>query len=619
MAQPPLGVGMRGTRRKPASKTSFKDNMKAMRNLPAFLKLIWQTSRPMTLGNIALRLVKAVIPLAQLYVGKLILDEVLKLIDQGAMQDAGLLWQWVGLELGLAIVSDLTSRGISLLDALLGDLVANQTSIKLIEHASQLDLPQFEHPQFYDKLERARQQTTRRVILMSQMLSQVQDFVSILALGAGLALFNPWLILILLVAVVPAFLSETHFNRQNYSLSTSWTPERRELDYLRYVGASDETAKEVRIFGLSGFLTERFARVSTGYYKANRKLAIRRSVWGSLFNLIGTAGYYGAYVVIVMQTLDKQISVGEMTFLAGSFMRLRMLMQNVLSQFSSIAESALYLRDLFDFFQIKPTISSPEQPLTVPVTFESGFVFENVGFQYPNSDIWAIRGLNFTLKAGEKLALVGENGAGKTTLVKLLARLYDPSEGRILLDGKDLREYDLDELRKKVGVIFQDFVRFQMKVRENIAVGNIEEVSNQPQVEAAAEKSLAAGVVAGLKEGYEQMLGRKFADGVELSGGQWQKVALARAYMRDAQLIILDEPTAALDARAEHEVFQRFTELTEGKTAVLISHRFSTVRMADRILVLNQGKMAEIGSHEELLEKRGIYSELFRLQAAGYH
>lgn len=618
MASPQFVPGMRGTRNRNQKKTSFKDNMKAMRNLPAFLKLIWDTSRPMTLANIVLRILKALLPLAQLYVGKLILDEVLAHIDAGNLYQSQKLWLWVSVELGLAILSDLLSRGISLLDALLGDLVANQTSIKLIQHASQLDLPQFENPSFYDKLERARQQTTRRVVLMSQLLGQMQDILSIFALGAGLVFFNPWLILILLIAVVPSFLSETHFNRMNYSLSTSWTPERRELDYLRYVGASDETAKEVRIFGLSDFLTQRFARVSTDYYKANRKLAIKRSLWGSLFNLVGTAGYYGAYVVIIWQTLDKQISVGEMTFLAGSFLRMRMLMQSVLSQFSSIAESALYLRDLFDFFEIQPTIASPEKPERVPEIIQSGFVFENVGFQYPNSDVWAIRNVSFSLKAGEKLALVGENGAGKTTLVKLLARLYDPTEGRILLDGKDLKSYDLEELRQKVGVIFQDFVRFQMKVKENIAVGNIEELENRPMIESAAEKSLAQSVVEKLKDGYDQMLGRKFADGVELSGGQWQKIALGRAYMRDAQLIILDEPTAALDARAEHEVFQRFTELTLGKTAVLISHRFSTVRMADRILVLSQGTLAEIGSHEALLEKGGIYAELFRLQAAGY-
>lgn len=607
-----------GDPRRSSSPTGFKENMKALRNVPEFLRLIWETSRSMTLANIVLRVLKAFIPLAMLYVGKIILDEVLGLIEAEQSVFSGDLWKWVIVELGLAVISEVLNRGISLLDALLGDLVANATSVKLMEHAARMDLPQFEDPAFYDKLERARRQTTSRVVLMSQLLTQVQDILSIIFLAAGLIFFNPWLILILIVAVIPGFISESYFNRRNYSLSRSWTPERRELDYLRYIGASDQTAKEIKIFGLAGFLTDRFADLSDKYYQENRKLAIKRSVWGSVFTTLGTLGYYGAYIVIIYQTLSKDISVGEMTFLAGSFARMRTLLQGILGRFSSIAQSALYLRDLFDFFAITPQIASPENPVALPTTIREGFVFENVGFKYPNTDKWALRNLSFTLKPGEKLALVGENGAGKTTLVKLMARLYDPSEGRILLDGKDLRDYSLSEWRQKVGVIFQDFVRFQLKVYENIAVGDIDERENRPRIEDSAEKSLAAEVVADLKEGYDQMLGRRFANGVELSGGQWQKIALGRAYMRDAQLLILDEPTSALDARAENEVFLRFTELTAGKTAILISHRFSTVRMADRILVLNQGEIAELGTHEELLEQEGLYAELFRLQAAGY-
>jgi ATP-binding cassette subfamily B protein len=398
----------------------------------------------------------------------------------------------------------------------------------------------------------------------------------------------------------------------------SWTPERRELDYLRYMGASDESAKEVKIFGLSGFLIDRFRQLSDEFYAKNRTLSVKRAGWGGLLSGIGTAGYYGAYVVIIWQATGGKISIGDLTFLAGSFRQLRGLLEGILSRFSSVSQGALYLRDLFEYLEIKPGIVSPSRALPFPNPIRQGFVFENVGFKYQNAERWANRHLNFTLHPGEKLALVGENGAGKTTLVKLLARLYDPTEGRILLDGHDLRDYDLTQLRENIGVIFQDYVRFKMTAGTNIAIGRIADKNDRPRIEQSARQSLADTVIAKLPGGYEQMLGKRFGQGVELSGGEWQKVALGRAYMRDAQVLILDEPTAALDARAEYEVFQRFAELTAGKSAILISHRFSTVRMADRILVLENGQMREAGSHEDLLAADGRYAELFRLQARGY-
>ncbi|MEK7254404.1 MAG: ABC transporter ATP-binding protein, partial [Bacteroidota bacterium] len=419
-------------------------------------------------------------------------------------------------------------------------------------------------------------------------------------------------------AVIPAFVGESHFNQKNYSLTMSWTPERRELDYLRYIGASDETAKEVKIFNLADFIADRFREVSHNYYMANRKLAVSRAWWGTALSILGTLAYYGAFVFILLQAIGGAITVGTLTFLAGSFDRMRSMLQGIMSRFSRIAEEALYLRDLFDFFELKPLIQANSNGLQIPQPIRLGFTFENVSFKYPNNEKWAIRNLSFHLQAGEKLALVGENGAGKTTLVKLLARLYEPTEGRILLDGKDIRDYRIEDLRNAIGIIFQDYIRFQMKASENIAIGSIEQRQERPIIENAARKSLADTVVETLPKGYDQILGKRFANGIELSGGQWQKVALARAYMRDAQLLILDEPTSALDARAEHEVFLRFSELIEGKTAVLISHRFSTVRMADRILFLENGELREIGSHEELVEKGGMYAELFRLQAKGY-
>lgn len=598
-------------------KIGFQDQFKALRNLPRFFRLIWRTSPRLALGNVFLRLLKAGIPLAVLYVGKEIIDAIIELIDAPG-GDQAYLWTMVGLELGLAVASDLLNRGITLLDSLLGDLVSNETSVALIRHAATLDLYQFEDAEFYDKLERARRQTNARTVLMSQVMQQVQDAITILFLGAGLVAFNPWLILLLAVAVIPSFLGETHFNQRSYSLTRSWTPERRELDYLRYIGASDQTAKEVKTFGLSDFIAGRFKVLADRYYHANRRLAVNRAAWGSGLSAIGTLSYYGAYVFIILQTVNGQITVGTLTFLAGSFERMRSNLQSIMSRFSRIAQGALYLQDLFDFFSLQPRIRSGAQSLPFPRRMKQGVVFENVSFRYPGSERWALREVSFSMGPDEKLALVGENGAGKTTLVKLLARLYEPTEGRILLDGVDLREYDLADLRAHIGIIFQDYIRFQMKAGENIAIGRIDEREKQALVEEAAQKSLADSVVDTLPEGYEQMLGRRFKEGLELSGGQWQKVALARAYMRDAQLLILDEPTSALDARAEHEVFQRFAELISGKMAVLISHRFSTVRMADRILVLENGRKIELGSHEELLAAGGKYAELFQLQAKGY-
>ena len=596
---------------------TLKDRFSALKNLPRFFKLVWQTSPFLTVSTGIIRLIRSAIPVSMLYVGKLIIDGVIHLSGTNGTSHT-YLWQLVAIEFALAILSDALGRITTLIDSLLGDLFANHTSVKIMEHAATLDLEQFEDSLFYDKLERARQQTVGRTVLLSQVMSQVQDMITMCFLAAGLVVFNPWLILLLFIAVLPAFIGESYFNDKNYSLSRRQTPERRELDYIRYIGASDETAKEVKLFNLSGFLIDRFRQLSNKFYLDNKKLAIKRSGWGTLFSLIGTLGYYTAYVYIISKTVQGRISVGDLTFLAGSFRQLRALMEGVLARFTAVSQGAIYLKDFFDFFDIQSAIRPNPLARPFPNPIQQGFVFENVGFKYSNANYFANRNLSFTLAAGEKLALVGENGAGKTTLVKLLARLYDPTEGRILLDGYDLKEYDLAALRKNVGVIFQDYIRYQMTAAQNIAVGNIEEKENRDLVERSAQKSMADAMIQRLAGKYDQALGRRFNQGVELSGGEWQKIALARAYMKDAQLLILDEPTSALDARAEYEVFQRFAELTKGKTAVLISHRFSTVRMADRILVLDKGEMLEIGSHKELLAKGGRYAELFNLQAMGY-
>lgn len=607
----------------PKKYAGFSEQFSSLRNVPRFFRMIWAVSPRLTVWNVVLRLLQSGVPLSMLYVGKEIIDLVVKAIGdpQSAttiMTPAHPLWFWVALELGLAILSSLLNRAITLIDSLLGDLVNNDSSVRIIRHAATLDLYQFEDASFYDKLERARTQTAGRTALMSMVLSQAQDLITVMFLAGGLVAFNPWLLLILVVAVIPSFIGETKFNQESYSLTRSWTPERRELDYLRYIGASNETAKEIKIFGMENFVADRFKVISHKYFLANQKLALRRAAWGSFFSAVGTASYYTAYVFVIGQTVLGQITLGTLTFLAGAFSRMQGLLQGIVSRFSRIGETSLYLQDLFDFLELEPLTKNDAGSQRVPRPIREGFRFENVGFKYADSDNWALKNLSFTLHPGEKLALVGENGAGKTTIVKLLANLYQPTEGRILLDGVDLRAYDPDDLRREIGIIFQDYVRFMFTAGENIAVGNIPEKEDHLRIENAAQKSLADTVVDTLPKKYGQMLGKRFLGGVELSGGQWQKVALARAYMRDAQLVILDEPTASLDARAEHEVFLRFAELMKGKAAVLISHRFSTVRMADRILFLEHGQLLELGSHEELLAKGGKYAELFRLQAKGY-
>ncbi len=607
---------------------TFRERFGALRTLRPFVVMIWQTSPGLTLGLLLLRFVRALLPVASLYIGKLIIDDVVKLV---ALPDRPVTFQdWMasgqlkGLaalllaEFALAVLSDVLGRVVSLVDSLLSERVTNLSSVRLMEHAATLDLEDFEDAEFQDQLERARRQTSGRLTLMGQLFSQAQDMVTVASFAAGLVVYAPWLIALLLVALIPAFLGEAHFNAQTYTLDYGRTPERRELDYVRQTAASVETAKEVKIFGLNGFLIAQYKRLAALFYDANRALAVRRAVWGGIFTTMGTIGYYAAYAYIAWRTLEGEFSIGDLTFLAGSFLRLRTLLEGLLTGFSSTAGQALYLNDLFSFFETRPEILSPATPIPFPHPIKQGFVFEDVGFIYPGAERWAVRHLSFTLQAGEVVALVGENGAGKTTLVKLLTRLYDPDEGRILLDGRDLRDYALDDLRGSMGVIFQDFVRYNFTAGENIAVGRIEARGDHERIVRAARRSQADQVIERLPGGYDQRIGKRFKNGVELSGGEWQKVAIARAYMREADVLILDEPTAALDARAEFEVFQRFKELSAGKTAVLISHRFSSVRMADRIFVLADGRVADAGTHEELVSRPGLYAELFELQAAGY-
>ncbi|WP_267353763.1 MULTISPECIES: ABC transporter ATP-binding protein [unclassified Methylobacterium] len=600
----------------------------ALRHLPTLVREIAAASPRMLAASLALRLVAACLPVLSLYIAKLILDGIVAeharpapiggiadwLADPARARLAGL----VAAEFGLALASDLTGRLTNLTETLIGDLYANAASLRLMAHAAALDLAQFEDSAQQDRLERARRQVSGRTGLIGTVLWQFQSVVTLASLAVGVAAFTPWLMVLIAAALVPAVLNEWHFTKAGYRLAWFRSPERRRLDYLRYVGASVETAKEVKLFGLSRYVTDLYAEVAGRLLAENRSLAKARARWGFAFASLGTLAYYVAYAVIVWRTVAGSFSVGDLAFLAGAFQRLHSGIKEMLLGFTQITSQAQYLDDFYAFFEIRPQIRTSADPAPVPSPIRDGLVFENVGYRYPGTQTWALRGLSFAVRAGETVALVGGNGAGKTTIVKLMTRLYDPHEGRVLLDGVPLPAYDLDELRARIGAIFQDFVRFDLTAGENVAVGRIEAAADADRIADAAARGLAAPVIERLPERYAQPLGKRFAGGLDLSGGEWQKIALSRAYMRAAEILILDEPTAALDAQAEHDVFARFRELSAGRAAVLISHRFSTVRMADRILVLEGGRVLEEGSHAVLMARGGRYAELFTLQAEGY-
>ncbi|HXH68179.1 MAG TPA: ABC transporter ATP-binding protein [Candidatus Limnocylindrales bacterium] len=527
-------------------------------------------------------------------------------------------WWWVGLEFAIASVTMLLSRATDFTDTLLADRYVKHISVRLMEKASSLDLATYEDPGFHDKLERARVQATDRLLLIQQLGRLLQQVIATIALAAGIVVFMPWLLLLLLVCVIPAFLGESHFAFLGYHLAFRQTAAKREMDYLRFLGVSKESAKELKVFGLNNYLTDRFAQLADQIFSENVSLARRRFFAGSLLSVFSTAGYYGAYAYVVYVALHGRISVGTLQFLAGAIAVASQNLQTIFSTFSGIADQALFLSDLISFLDIKPRIRSKMGGLPCPRPIRRGIEFRDVSFVYPGTQRPVLWNLNLRFDQGERLALIGENGQGKTTIVKLLTRLYDPTEGAIFLDGVDLREYDVDDYVSQIAVIFQDFVRYDMTALENIGIGRVSKLPNVDEIVAAAQKSRAHDVVQKLQLGYGQMLGRRFEGGVDLSGGEWQKVALARAYLRDAQILILDEPTASLDAKSEQQVFQQFAELTTNKISLLISHRFSTVRMADRIVVLEDGRIIEEGHHSQLMARDGKYAEMFELQASNY-
>ncbi len=595
----------------------FHERVRALRNIPPVLKMVWSIS-PMLVGwGVALRVVIAALPLCLLAVSRLIINGVVPVVERHQPLSPHF-WWLVVLEFGLAVLAGSLGRLLAYVDEVLADRYTHQISVRVIEHASQLDLTLYEDPVFYDSLERARVQATDRLVMIQAIGTLIQQLVTAIALSAAILWFAPWLLLLLIGGTIPGFIGETHFAFLGYAKNFRQTPLNRQLDYLRLLGGSKEGAKELKLFGLHRFITDRFSRISSEIRVENIALSKRRLRGGALLSLLSTAGYYGAYCWVILRTLQGHFDIGTLTFLMGAILQASGSLQQVFATLSGIADQALFLTDLLAFFAMQPTVRSKPNALPMPKNIARGFEFRNVSFSYPGTNRRVLSNFNLTLEPEQRIALIGENGQGKTTVVKLMTRLYDPTEGQILLDGVDLRDYSMEELHREIGVIFQDFMRYEMTARDNIGIGRVDRIGDLTAIDQAAIKSLASEVIDRLPEGYEQMLGRRFASGVDLSGGEWQKLALARAYLRDAQVLILDEPTAALDARSEMEVFERFTELTQGKMAVLISHRFSTVRMVDRIVVLEGGRLVEEGSHDSLLRLGARYASMFEMQAASY-
>jgi ATP-binding cassette subfamily B protein len=610
-------MNMPGSETKHQTLPKWRDRLQALHNAPALFKMVWEAS-PLAVGSgLFLRVAISLIPVAVLAVTRVIIDDIFALTSNHVPLPK-IFWWLVALEFGLACVGTILARLTDFCDAVLGDKYTRHISTRIMEHASRLDLTRYEDPAFCDKMERARVQGTDRVMMIQMTGRLIQEGITTASLAVGIFVYSPWMLFFLLVCILPAFLGETHFAFLGYTLNFEQTPARRQMEYLRILSGAKESAKELKLFSLGPYLVRRYKTVSDELHRQTVQLAKRKLFFGGFLTVLGTLGYYGTYAYVILETVRGALTLGQLTFLAGAIAGASSNIQSFFTTFSEIADQALFMTDLLDFFAVKPRIVSKPGALPVPRPMRQGIEFRNVWFSYPGIETPVLRDISFHLAPGERIALVGENGQGKTTVAKLLTRLYDPTEGQILLDGVDLREYDLEDWWSEIGVIFQDFVRYDMTAAENIAVGRIETAIDMAQIQAAAKKSHAEHVIEKLPRGYQQNLGCRFEGGVDLSGGEWQKIALARAHMRDAQVLILDEPTAALDARSECEVFERFADLTRDKASILISHRFSTVRMADRILVLADGRVAEEGSHDTLINDGGQYAEMFELQAAGY-
>jgi ATP-binding cassette subfamily B protein len=601
---------------------SLKQIPGAFASLPRVLRLVWSTHAPLTLAMGILSLIQGFTPVASVWITSQVIDSVVK---AALTHNIGLIWFPIVLQLSITLFASLLSTLSNIAQQMVQELVSNRIQIMILEKADTLDLSFFENPEFYDKMRQATDQSTYQpVSIISQTFDLCRTMVTLLSMIAVLFHLAWWLALIALITPIPAFFSSTRYGWRGYQRIRRQSPERRQMSYFVNVMTVDTYNKEIKLFNLGGYFIKQFKFLANKIYEENKNLLVVRYLtnfgWGSLSSVANS----GIYLYVAIQAVLGRITLGGLTLYTQSAIQVGQNFQSFLTGISSTYENNLYMNMLFEFLEYQPKIVSPALSETIIGQTETkglDIEFRNVSFTYPDKDPEtqaALRNVSFTIKAGEAIALVGRNGAGKTTIVKLLTRLYDPDGGEILLGGRNIKEYNLDELRAQVGVIFQDYVNYYLTARENIGVGRVNDIEDRELVTSAARKSGANAVIEGLNDGYDTMLGRWFKKGTQLSGGEWQKIALARAFMRDARVLILDEPTSSLDAQAEYEIFQHFRALTEGKTAFFISHRFSTVRLADRIFVLEHGGILESGSHEQLMALNGRYAELFNLQAEAY-
>lgn len=601
---------------------SLKQVFGVFTSLPRVLRLVWSTQAFFTSTLLVLSILQGLMPAVTVLITRWLIDSVVYGIIHHTINP---IWLPVIFQLAAGLVSNLLSTFSNTSQQLLQELVSNRTQLLILEKANTLDLAFFENAEFYDKLRNASDQSTYQpVTMVSQTFGLLQTLVTLLSMIVILLQLAWWLAIIALIVPIPSFIASSRYGWRGYQLMRSQSPERRLMAYFNQVMTTDRYNKEIKLFDLGSFFIERFRDLAVKFYEEKKSVLLRRYLIGFLWTSITVIANSAIYFYVALQAVLGRISLGGLTLYTQTAIQTGQNFQSFLNGVSSTYENNLYVNTLFEFLEYEPKLVSPENPQPIEVAAETKGLeieFRDVSFTYPDKNPEtqaALRKVSFTIQAGEAIALVGYNGAGKTTIVKLLTRLYDPDEGEILIGGRNIKEYDLKELREHVGVIFQDYVTYYMSARENIGVGRIADVENQSMVVSAAQKSGANAVIEGLNEGYDTMLGRWFQKGTQLSGGEWQKVALARAFMRDAGILILDEPTSSLDAQAEYDVFAKFRVLTHGKTAVFISHRFSTVRLADRILVLEHGGIIESGSHAQLMELDGRYAELFNLQAEAY-
>ncbi|GAB1542323.1 ABC transporter ATP-binding protein [Scytonema sp. NUACC21] len=587
------------------------------------VSLVWTTSHSLTIILASLTLVAGLLPAAVAYIGKLIVDAVIETrnsayADSNVFVNINHPLMYVALEAIAVALLAASQRGLTVCQSLLRMLLGQRVNVLILEKALSLELTQFEDSDFYDKMTNARREaSTRPLSLVTRTFGLVQSALSLITYGILLVKFSIWALLMLIVAAMPAFFAETKFAGEAFRLFSWRAPETRQQHYLETLLAREDFAKEVKLYQLGEMLLQRYRNLFNRLFGEDRDLTLRRGFWGYLLSLLSTAAFYAAYAWIVMETVVGRISLGDMTMYLTVFRQGQSTFSGALTSIGGMYEDNLYLSNLYDF--LEEGVPEPRGKATKGFNPQDGIRFENVSFTYPGSLRPALKNVSLHLKPGEKLAIVGENGSGKTTLIKLLTRLYTPDSGRILLDGLDLEEWDVDVLRRRIGVIFQNFVRYQFTVGENIGVGDVDNIEDRTRWETAAEKGMSLPFIEHLPESFQTQLGKWFSKGQELSGGQWQKIALSRAFMRTrADILVLDEPTSAMDPQAEFEIFDRFRTLTNNQMVFLISHRFSTVRMADKIVVIEAGEVIEQGTHEELLRLGGRYATLFSLQAAGY-